>query len=97
MEVEKKAKYCIVPSFFTTPVEIEATDIVASQNSLTKETFINFIGTDGRYYKLKEQYLGMVILNEPTEEELADFVRLKREADSKEKPNDVVEDKRIYG
>lgn len=98
MEQTKKiAKYSIVPSFFKDTIEIEASDLVASVNNLTKETFINFIGVDGRYYKLKDQYLGMLIINEPNADELSDFSRLKKEADSKEKPNRNIEDKRIYG
>lgn len=95
-ETEKKAKYSIIPSFFSKPLEIEATDLVASTNSLTKETFINFIGTDGRYYKLGGEYLGMLIINEPTKEDLADFARLIKEADASEKPLKN-ENKSIYG
>lgn len=94
---EKRAKYCIVASFFKEPMEIEAIDLVASHNSLTNETFINFIGIDGRYYKLKETYVGMVIINEPNETELADFARLKREADTKEKPTLEKVDRSLYG
>lgn len=83
-ETGKKAKYSVVPSFFKDPVEIEAIDIVASINDLTGEKFVNLIGVDGRYYKLKEQHLGMLIINEPDENELADFARLRKEADMKE-------------
>lgn len=94
---EKPAKYSIIPDFFKETIEIEAVDLVASHNSLTNETFINFIGTDGRYYKLKETHVGIIIINEPNEEELADFYRLKKEADTKEKPLKNTENKSIYG
>ncbi len=95
--IKKKAKYSVVPSFFDEPLEIEATDLVASTNNITKETFINFIGVDGRYYKLKGEYLGLLIINEPTEADLADFARLTKEADAMEKPLKNSENRTIYG
>lgn len=75
---ERIPKYSIVPVRFTPTQEIGADDIVGSVNKLSGKTYLNFIDTNGRLWKGAEEEF-VVIRNFPTEEDFADFARLKKE------------------
>ena len=89
MSTEKKedikpiSKYTIVPVFWHEPTEVAAMDIVASYDN-TGKVYLNFIDEDGRLWKggLEEF---VIIKNLPTQEDIEDFQRLKKESEDSRK------------
>lgn len=76
--VEKPSKYSIIPIRFTPTQEIGADELVGSVNKIFGRPYLNFIDTNGRLWKGAEEEF-VVVRNFPTEEDLEDFARLKRE------------------
>lgn len=75
---EKPAKYSIIPIRFSPTQEVGVDELVGSVNKLSGKSYLNFIDTNGRLWKGAEDEF-VVIRNFPTEEDLADFARLKKE------------------
>jgi len=80
---EKPAKYCIIPIRFSPTQEVGADELVGSVNKLSGKPYLNFIDVSGRMWKGSEEEF-IIIRNFPTEEDLSDFARLKRETEELE-------------
>ncbi len=78
MEEQRPAKYSIIPIRFSPTQEIGADELVGSANKISGRSYLNFIDTDGRLWKGAEEEF-VVVRNFPTEEDLEDFARLKKE------------------
>ena len=78
VEERPLCKYNIIPIKFTPTQEIGVDEVVGSYNKVTGKQYINFIDENGRMWKgLEDDFI--VIRNVPTEEDLMDFARLKKE------------------
>lgn len=80
-ETKAIPKYSLVPKFWKEPMEIECVDIVSTQNKITGLSYVKFIDTQGRLGVIKEEEVGIHFLNFPTQVDLDDFSRLKKEAE----------------
>ena len=89
------AKYSIVPRFWKDPAEIEALFIVGSVNRKTGTAYINFVMPDGRIGQIREEDVGILIHNTPTEDDYNHLKRLKKEAD-KNTTTDKIEETPMY-
>lgn len=75
---ERIPKYSIIPIRFSPTQEVGADEIVGSVNKISGKSYLTFIDTNGRMWKGAEEEF-VVIRNLPTEEDFADFARLKKE------------------
>lgn len=75
---ETKSKFSIIPTFADYEIQVE--DYVFVKNKFDNVNYINFIDINGQIGKMKEENVGILIINEPTQEDLDDFARLKRES-----------------
>ena len=87
----KPAKYCIIPIRFSPTQEVGVDEIVGSVNKISGKAYLNFIDVSGRMWKGAEDEF-IIIRNFPTEEDLSDFVRLKRET---EKLEQIIKNKKL--
>ncbi len=74
-------KYSIVLRFWSTPQEIEVTDIISCQNKYTKAYYYKFVDSTGRLWDNVPESDVIVIKNFPDKEDIDDFMRLRRETD----------------
>ncbi len=78
---QSQPKYSIGLRFWSTPQEIEVTDIISCQNKYTKAYYYKFVDSTGRLWDNVPESDVIVIKNFPDKEDIDDFMRLRRETD----------------
>lgn len=81
-------KYSIVPRFWTNsaePLEILCLDLVDIHNKVNGEFYVKFIDTEGRMGMMKSEDVGIRFIQNPTQEDIEDFQRLKKDVKEFEK------------
>ncbi len=73
-------KYSIVPRFWPNGNEIQCIDVVEVHNKATGRFHVRFIDEYGRMGVIPYEDIGIYLINNPTEEDIEDFQRLKRES-----------------
>lgn len=71
-------KYSVVPKFWMTGYEMPIDEFIVSQNNHTKENYVHFYDSIGRFWTIPEKDC-IIVINVPSEGEHTFYRRIKEQ------------------